>query len=297
VRLFARLDARWFQLVFLSSFLMFGAFARDFSLTIAQIALAFLAGLVTQAGWQFTLRLPLRFTIGAYLSALITCFGISILVRSENLWAHPLLAALAMSSKYLIRFGRAGRQRHLFNPANLAAFCAAYLIHGTWLSQGQWGSNSIFAIWLVALGGLVTGRIRRLDIGFSFLVVWAALLGSRLMVLDYAWDPGAAMWLQQVSNGALPLFAFFMISDPMTTPRRRIARITYAVLVALGAFAWQFIFFKGNGMIVSLFFCSGFVPLFDLLWPGEQFEWRHTRKLMAASHDLLQDVNPLVSEP
>jgi Na+-translocating ferredoxin:NAD+ oxidoreductase RnfD subunit len=36
------------------------------------------------------------------------------------------------------------------------------------------------------------------------------------------------------SNGAVLLFAFFMISDPMTTPQQRSARITYAVAVAWG---------------------------------------------------------------
>ncbi len=276
MRILTKLDARWFQLVFLSSFLLFGSVARDFSISSSQIGLTFVAGIATQMFWQFALKLPQRFRISGYLSALITCFGISILVRSENLWAHPLLAALAMSSKYLVRFGRGENRGHLFNPANFAAVCAMYLIHGSWISQAQWGSSALFSIWLIGLGGAVTGRIRRLDIGLAFLVIWASLLAARLVVLGYAWDPGAAMWVHQLSNGALALFAFFMISDPMTTPRQRVARIAFALVVALGALYWQFVLFKGNGLIVSLFVCSALVPLFNRFWPAPGFAWQQS---------------------
>jgi hypothetical protein len=285
-----KLDARWFQLVFLSSFLIFGAFARDFLLSTSQLLLTFIAGVSAQAFWQFALKLPQRLSINAYLSALITCFGISILVRSENLWAHPLLAALAMSSKYLIRVGQDDQRAHLFNPANLAAVAAIYVMHGAWLSQAQWGSSSMFAIWLIALGGLVTGRIRRLDIGLAFLSFWACLLAARLVVLGYSWDPGAAMWLHQISNGALPLFAFFMISDPMTTPRLRIARITYALLVAVGALFWQFVLYKGNGLVVSLFCCSVLVPLLNRLWPAQKFDWRQP---VAPTNQMIEYLQPM----
>ena len=42
--------------------------------------------------------------------------------------------------------------------------------------------------------------------------------------------------MKQMQSGALLLFAFFMITDPKTTPDRRVMRMGYAVLVAaLGA--------------------------------------------------------------
>jgi enediyne biosynthesis protein E5 len=107
--------------------------------------------------------------------------------------------------------------------------------------------------------------------------MWAALLALRLVVLGYAWDPGAAMWLQQISNGAVLLFAFFMISDPMTTPQRRSLRIAYAVLVALMAFAWQYIGYKPHGLIVVLFLASWTVPLCNLLATQKRFEWNPPR--------------------
>lgn len=269
-----RLDARWFQLLFLTSFLVLGALARDFALTGEQVFLTLSSALLTQAAWQWGMDLPGQKSWSGYLSALVSSLGICILVRADNAWAHPLLASLAMSSKYLIRSGPARCRSHVLNPANLAAFAAWAWLPGAWLSPGQWGTDSLAALWFMALGGLVTQRISRWDVSLSFLAAWALLLGLRLWALDYAWNPGAAMWQQQVGNGAVLLFAFFMISDPMTTPQRRSARIGYALLVALGAFGWQYLLFRPHGLIVVLFLSSWLVPLCNHLWPQARFAWQ-----------------------
>jgi enediyne biosynthesis protein E5 len=272
-RLLDRLDARWFQIVFLASFLLLGALKWDFALRLSQVAACFAAGLGTQALWQQALRLPGRHGVGANLSAVITCFGICILVRSENAWAHPVLACLAMTSKYVLRAGPAQCRSHILNPANFAAFIAWAVFSGCWLSPAQWGSDSLAALWFLALGGLVTHRIARWDVSLTYLAVWAVLLAARLYRLDYAWDPGAAIWLQQMSNGSTLLFAFFMISDPMTTPQRRGARLGFAAAVALGGFIWQFVWFKPNGAIVVLFALSWSVPFINAWRTARRFAW------------------------
>jgi len=268
-----KLDARWFQILFLASFLALGALARDFALTWQQVALTFAAAITTQAAWQWGLKLPSRAGWGGYLSAIVSSFGISILVRADSLWVHPLLAAIAMSSKYLLRAGPASCRSHIANPANLAAFAAWFWIPGAWLSPGQWGSESLAALWFLALGGLVTQRIQRWDISMSFLGAWAALLAGRVIWLDYSADVATAIWLQQISNGATLLFTFFMISDPMTTPQRRSARIAYAIAVAVCAFVWQFVLYRPHGLIVVLFAASALVPVINWLLPSKRFEW------------------------
>lgn len=270
----AGVDARWFQICFLASFLLIGALARDFALTPLQVALTFASALGVQAAWQWGLKLPTRRGFGGYLSAVVSSFGICILVRSENAWVHPLLAALAMSSKYLLRAGPTASKSHIFNPANLAAYAAWAWLPGAWLSPGQWGASSLAALWFLALGGLVTQRISRWDVSLTFLGTWAALLAGRLLWLGYAWDPGFGMWAQQLGSGAVLLFAFFMISDPMTTPQRRAARIAYAALVALAAFVWQYLLFKPHGLIVVLFWTSLAVPLVNWRWPQARFAWQ-----------------------
>ncbi|MDQ2961588.1 MAG: hypothetical protein M3R31_00290, partial [Pseudomonadota bacterium] len=64
-------DARVFQIVFLASLLTTGVLLRDFSVQPLQIALAFAAGLATQAFWLKRLGLRQK----GLLSAIVTCCG------------------------------------------------------------------------------------------------------------------------------------------------------------------------------------------------------------------------------
>ena len=254
-------DARLFQIAFLATLLTIGVLLRDFALLPAQMALAFAAGLATQALWIGALGIRHR----GVLSAVITCFGLSILLRADSLWVHPLAAALAISAKFVIRV----RGKHLYNPANLGVILAISLLPGAWISAGQWGQTLALAVWFVVLGGVVVNRAQRADIAWVFLAAYLGLIALRVSALGQPWT----IFLHQLSNGGLLLFAFFMISDPMTIPNRRDARVAYAVVVALVAFLWHFALFKPNGLVWALFFCAPLVPVIDYLWPGPRHEW------------------------
>jgi Na+-transporting NADH:ubiquinone oxidoreductase subunit NqrB len=261
-RAFLPQDARVFQILFLALLLMMGVLLRDFSLHPLQMALAFAAGLATQAFWLKRFGLEQR----GFLSAIVTCCGLSLLLRSDSMWAHPVAATLAMSSKFVLRV----HGKHLYNPANIGVILAITLIPGTWVSPGQWGNDLAFAVWLLMLGTIVTTRARRLDISWVFLGAFLGLVGMRIMLLGQSW----AIWWPQLGNGALLLFAFFMISDPMTIPNRRGPRIAYALIVAAAAIGWQYLLFRPNALIWALFLATPLVPLLDRLFPGEGFSWR-----------------------
>jgi len=149
-----------------------------------------------------------------------------------------------------------------------------------WASPGQWGSAAVFAFLLASAGGLVVNRAARADVTWTFLACYAALwLGRSLWLGDPLVIP-----LHRLENGALVLFAFFMISDPRTTPDSRAGRILFAVLVAVGAYVVQFKLFRTNGLLWSLAVCSLVVPLFDRRHPL-QFRF-HLGDLAADPHFL-----------
>jgi len=77
-----------------------------------------------------------------------------------------------------------------------------------------------------------------------------------------------------LENGALLIFAFFMISDPKTTPDSRLGRIVFVGIVACGAWYVQFKMFHTNALLWSLVFASPLVPIIDLLLRAPKFEWR-----------------------
>ena len=255
-------DARVFQVLFLASFLTVGVLFRDFTVQGLQVALVFATCIASQ--WFWLKRFKLN-QVG-YLSALVTSFGLSLLVRADSFWVHPLLAFIAISSKFVLRLDGA----HVFNPANLGAVLAAYVLPGAWLSPGQWGQDVVLATLFLALGTLVTQRARRLDIGWVFLATFALLLSIRV----YSLGQNPMIIAHQLQNGAILLFAFFMISDPMTTPRHNTVRILYAIAVAMLAFIWQFKFFKPHGPILGLFLLSFLVPFLNRVAPAQRFDWK-----------------------
>jgi Na+-transporting NADH:ubiquinone oxidoreductase subunit NqrB len=254
-------DARFWQIAFQATLLAMGVVGRDFTLKPEQMLLCFAAGLAAQAFWVE--RLALR-DVG-WLSPVITCLGLSLLLRADSMWVHPLAAAIAITAKFTIRIG----DKHVFNPANLGVIVALLAFPGAWVSPGQWGNDLAYALWFVALGGLVAQRARRWDISWCFLAAWLALVGARVLWLGQP----PTIWWHQFQSGGLLLFTFFMISDPMTIPNRAVARLGYAVAVAATAFVWQFMLFRPHALLWALLLCSPLVPLVDRLWPAPKARW------------------------
>ena len=262
VALVRSIDARYLQIGFLGSFLLFGALARDFALRPEQVALTFAAALATQIVGARLTGLPSH----SLLSAVVTSLGLSILVRADSLWVHPLVAMLAIGAKFVIRWNG----KHLYNPANLGVMVAMLLLPGAWISPGQWGSDMLLALWVATFGVTVSTSARRFDIAWAFLAIYVGLLCLRIFYLGARW----AVLENQLSSGALILFTFFMITDPMTTPNHRWMRFLYAAIVAIGAFVWTYVFFRTNGLVWALFLATPLVPLLDRLMPAEKFQWR-----------------------
>lgn len=256
------MDPRVFQIVSLLTFLSIGAFARDFSISSSQIALTFLSGIATQCFFLKRLQLP---HVG-YLSAVITCFGISLLLRSDSLWIHPLAACLAISAKFLLRINH----KHLFNPANFGVMIPVLLLPGSWVSSGQWGSDVALSFIFLAFGSWVISRAKVGTLSWvflgSYLGIWALY---RVFYLGYEWS----VWMHQLNSGTLLLFSFFMISDPKTTPNHSLARIFYAVFIAFLAHLFQYYFYFTNGILLALLLASPLVPILDRVLSAAQFEW------------------------
>jgi len=266
-------DPRIFQILFLGILLAAGAWLRDFSLSTAQIILTFAAAITAQQ-LSFGMRPDAP---RSYRSALITGLSLTLLLRADNLWVHPAAALAAIFSKSLIR----PRGKHLFNPATFGVMFAMLLLPGAWISPGQWGQDIALAGWMVALGAFVATRARRADISWSFLAFYVGALALRVVYLGQRW----AVLEHQLMNGALLLFAFFMISDPMTSPNHPRARAIHAAIVAAIAFTWQFGFYAHNGMLWALFLAAPIVPMWDAIWSAPKYQWTQSPKDSGGHHE------------
>jgi Na+-transporting NADH:ubiquinone oxidoreductase subunit NqrB len=259
-------DPRIFQILFLGILLAAGAWLRDFSLSSAQIILTFAAAMTAQH-LSFAMRPDAP---GSYRSAIITGLSLTLLLRADNLWVHPAAAAAAIFSKSIIRV----QGKHLFNPATFGIIFAMLMLPGAWISPGQWGQDVALAGWMIALGAFVASRARRGDISWCFLAVYVGAIALRVAYLGQRW----VVLEHQLMNGALLLFAFFMISDPMTSPNHPRARALHAAVVAAITFTWQFGFYAHNGTLWALFLAAPMVPMWDALWPAPKYQWKQAAK-------------------
>ncbi|HMB51888.1 MAG TPA: RnfABCDGE type electron transport complex subunit D [Thermoanaerobaculia bacterium] len=259
-------DPRHFQIAVLSSLLAWGVVGLGLEVRPAAGVVILAAALATQwAGtrWvRWKTGIDLRFEPR---SVMISVLSLTLLLRTGSLAVAALAAFLTIGSKFVVRW----RGKHVFNPTNFGLAAILLATDNAWVSPGQWGSAAAAAFAVACLGFVVVRRAARSDVTWAFLVFYGGLVFGRALWLG---DP-LAIPLHHLSSGAFLIFAFFMISDPRTTPDSRAGRLLFAALVAAGAGYVHFVLFQPNGLIWSLAALAPLVPLIDLLLPGRRYHW------------------------
>lgn len=255
-------DARHYQLVFLFTFLLTGLLSLQWSLTAWQIPATFFTAFLTQLSAIYIFKLPWH----TLKSSTISSFSLCLLFRSDQLWVIALAALLTVASKFAIR----SNNKHFFNPANFG-ICATILLTGkAWISPGQWGSEETWLFLVGILGFLVVTKANRLELALSFFLGFGGAMLVRL-ILWQDWPIDALTHVY--TNGALLLFTFFMITDPVSTPQHKTVRIIWAFVIGLLAFYLQAYHWINGAPLWALFLLSPLTPLLDRFFRGEKFSW------------------------
>lgn len=269
-------DPRHYQISVLSSLILMGAFHFGFHLPWWHIIGCVGATVGTQCVADRIIKRPFDAR-----SPLISALSLTLLLRTGSISLSIAAGVIAVASKYILRW----RGKHIFNPANFGLVIVSLLFGAAWISPGQWGQATIFAVLLLGLGGVVTGKAKRWDVSLALLGFYAALVFGRAIWLG---DP-LAIPVHQLQSGALLIFAFFMISDPKTTPDSRLGRIIFAGLVASVGFAIQFAAFNAAGIILALILCAPIVPVLDRFFPAGRYVWPTQLSLKGLSYDALEN--------
>ncbi len=286
-------DARLYQILFLSSFLLLGTGTRDWTLHPEIVATAIATCCITQ--WIWSVRsTPLTPITSPLLhpslpSALITALGLSMLLRTEHISTMMLAAAIAISSKFLLKVNG----KHLFNPTNLGIVAAVVLTHDAWISPGQWGESSWYALLFLGTGGVVVQRVGRWDTTGTFLGSYALLELGRNLWLGWTWD----VLLHRLTSGSLLVFSLFMITDPRTIPNARVARLVWAGAIALLAFILRNVYFIPTAVFWSLFALAPLSAVLDLIWASPRFTWQVESLENADNSDAEEPKAPNNAEP
>ncbi len=164
-------------------------------------------------------------------SSAITGLILALIVGPDIAWSTlpwlVLISVIAMASKYIIVFQR----RHIFNPAALAVLIS-YFAFGIGAS---WWIGTLPMVIFVILGGLVFIRkVKWFHLVFSFLITYLVAQSIVLRLLS----PDADI-IGLVKNlllySPILFFSFVMLTEPLTAPSGKNARIGYGIFVALVA--------------------------------------------------------------
>jgi hypothetical protein len=256
-------DPRYYQLAVQGSLLFWGIIYLGFSLSIQDVLAVWLCALLLQ--WLLTQHYQLAFNP---LSAINSSMSILLLLQTNQLIYLLLAISIAIASKFFIRW----QQRHIFNPSNLGIVLVLLVSDSTWVASGQWGQSMWWGLLLLGFGLITFIGWSRLLGSLSFLAAYTLLIGLRAFFLGDPW----LLPLHQLQNGALLIFAFFMLSDPMTTPNSALGRIFLGVLVAIVAWILQFIYYIPNAFLYALALSSPFVILINQIMWGTHYQWPQT---------------------
>jgi Na+-translocating ferredoxin:NAD+ oxidoreductase RnfD subunit len=165
---------------------------------------------------------------GALLTGLIVAMVLSPL---EPWYVAAVTAAIGVLSKYVLRVGRA----NVFNPAALALVATFY-----WFNTGQswWGAlpevTPVALVLLFATGVFITDRVNKVPLVLVFLLTYYLLV----TITAFAGDPArvAALYRAPDLHAAL-FFAFFMLTDPPTSPPKTRDQLAYGVITAAVSYA------------------------------------------------------------
>jgi enediyne biosynthesis protein E5 len=204
-------------LILVAGNLSFGLL-ESFSRTVLAIATAIL--------FEIALSLLVYRRLPNVASAYISGISVGILIRSPLFWPYALGSAIAITSKYVIRW----RGRHLWNPSNFSISAMLLLVPGVVATLSvQWG-NSIWPMLIVwVLGALIVYRVKRFHITATYVVSFIALAFLRTAFTGHSFLAEVA----PITGPMYQLFIFFMITDPKTTVKPRWAQCLVAFLIAV----------------------------------------------------------------
>lgn len=196
------------------------------------------------------------FPSGALLSGLIVALIVS---PTEPLRVAIATAMLAVNSKYLFR----ARGRHIFNPAALALVAACLLFAS---GQNWWGAlanvPAPLVVVLIAAGVFIADKVNKMPMVLVFLAAYLAIFTGVALLGDPS--RAAEIFRAPDINAAL-FFAFFMLTDPPTSPARYRDQAIFGIVVAVAC--------------AALFLTLGavyFLPAGLLIGNGWE-AWRRTR--------------------
>jgi Na+-transporting NADH:ubiquinone oxidoreductase subunit NqrB len=171
-------DNRYLPPLLITLILLTGNLSFGLLESFSRTALAIAAAMVFEIGLSLLVYRKFPNLASAY----ITGISVGILIRSPAFWPYALCSAIAITSKYVIRW----RGRHLWNPSNFAISAMLLLVpeYVATLSV-QWG-NTVWPMLIVwVLGAVIVYRVKRFHITATYVTCFVALSYVRSLITGH----------------------------------------------------------------------------------------------------------------
>jgi Na+-translocating ferredoxin:NAD+ oxidoreductase RnfD subunit len=164
--------------------------------------------------------------------AILTGMLVAMVLSPHEPWYVPAVTSIiAIASKYLVRT----RTANVFNPAALGLVVTFYLFD---TGQSWWGAlpeaPPLALAALLASGLFIANRVNKLPMVLVFLGVYFGLFTASAFVSA----PDAVVEIFRAPDAPAALFfAFFILTDPPTSPVQYTNQMICALIVAVVSFA------------------------------------------------------------
>lgn len=229
------------------------------------IGAACLLDFVIMAWWRREVSVPL--------SAYITALSVGLLLESYDWRVFVVASAWGILSKYLLR----DSSHHFFNPSNFAIVLTLLFGHGiaSVAPGSQWGADYRVAFVIIGLGLTMMWRLKRLDLGLSWLGGYV-IMGLLRMALGQG---GLVFVLGPMTGAEFALFTFSMLPDPKASPPTRNGRIAWGISLAVMDGVLRYLEVRYS-MFYALFVHCALLPLMRAAAAKAGFTERETWKLI-----------------
>ena len=164
--------------------------------------------------------------------AVLTGFILAMVLSPHEAWyVAPAASAIAIVSKYVVRT----RSANVFNPAALALVATYYIFDS---GQSWWGAlpelSPVALALLLATGVFIADRVNKMPLVLTFLGLYYVFFTATAFV----GDPGRVAEIFRAPDlHAVLYFAFFILTDPPTSPTKYRDQIVCALIVAAVSFS------------------------------------------------------------
>ena len=208
------------------------------------------------------------------LSKINISFGILFFLRTDILWIYTFVAFVAVMSKYVFLW----KWRHFLNPSNFWVSVALLLFPPyAYTNPLQWtfdvNSSIYWAGFLIVcfLWFFLIEYLLQKYLKFNQIPLIVFFILAHLVLFFTVWLNEGSWSAFNFFSITFLIFAFFMITDPKTTPKDYVNKVLFWISIAVTYYILSYFTNENFNLIWSLFLNTLFLPL---IWHFEDnYTW------------------------